>query len=64
MSPDDVRTAVREAFGVELADIEKYPDSMFAGTWAWMQDVEDGQGALNPKTRQLRGDCCLRSCLV
>ena len=31
MTPDDARTAAREAFGVELADIENYPDSMVAG---------------------------------
>ena len=55
VSPEDVRTEVREAFGVELADIENYPDSMVAGAWAWMQDVEDGQGALDPKTMQLIG---------
>jgi AhpD family alkylhydroperoxidase len=54
-SPEDVRTAAREAFGVELADIENYPDSMVAGAWAWMQDVEDGEGALDPKTLQLIG---------
>jgi AhpD family alkylhydroperoxidase len=55
MSSADVRTAAREAFGVELADIENYPDSMVAGAWTWMQDVEDGEGALDPKTMQLIG---------
>jgi AhpD family alkylhydroperoxidase len=55
MSPEDVRTAAREAFGVELADIENYPDSMVAGAWAWMQDVEDGEGELDPKALQLIG---------
>ena len=55
MTPDDTRAAAREAFGVELADIENYPDSMVAGAWAWMQDVEDGEGALDAKTMQLIG---------
>jgi AhpD family alkylhydroperoxidase len=54
-SAEDARSAAREAFGVELADIENYPDSMVAGAWAWMQDVEDGEGALDPKTMQLIG---------
>lgn len=39
-SPEDVGTAAREEFGVELADIENYPDSMVAGAWAWMQHVK------------------------
>ena len=55
MSPDDVRQAARDAFGVALPDIENYPDSMVAGAWAWMSDVEDGKGALDPKTMQLIG---------
>jgi len=55
LSPDEARAAAREAFGVELPDIENYPDSMVAGAWAWMQDVEDGKGALDPKTMQLIG---------
>ncbi|HVG48368.1 MAG TPA: carboxymuconolactone decarboxylase family protein [Rubellimicrobium sp.] len=55
MTADEARTAVREAMGVELPDIENYPDSMVAGAWAWMQDVEDGQGALDLKTMQLIG---------
>ena len=55
ISADEARAVAREAFGVELADIENYPDSMVAGTWAWMQDVEDGQGALDAKTMQLIG---------
>jgi AhpD family alkylhydroperoxidase len=55
LSPDDARQAARDAFGVALPDIENYPDSMVAGAWAWMSDVEDGQGALDPKTLQLIG---------
>lgn len=55
MSADDVRQAARDAFGVALPDIENYPDSMVAGAWAWMSDVEDGKGALDPKTMQLIG---------
>ena len=55
MSADDVRQAARDAFGVSLPDIENYPDSMVAGAWAWMSDVEDGKGALDPKTMQLIG---------
>ena len=55
MSSDDVRQAARDAFGVALPDIENYPDSMVAGAWAWMSDVEDGKGAIDPKTMQLIG---------
>lgn len=51
----EVRQAARDAFGVALPDIENYPDSMVAGAWAWMSDVEDGKGALDPKTMQLIG---------
>ena len=40
---------------MSLPDIENYPDSMVAGAWAWMSDVEDGKGALDPKTMQLIG---------
>lgn len=54
-SADDVRQAARDAFGVALPDIENYPDSMVAGAWAWMSDVEDGKGAIDPKTMQLIG---------
>lgn len=55
MTAADVRQAVRDAYGVALPDIENYPDSMVAGAWAWMSDVEDGKGALDPKTMQLIG---------
>lgn len=55
MSPNDVRQAARDAFGVALPDIENYPDSMVVGAWAWMSDVEDGKGAIDPKTLQLIG---------
>ena len=41
--------------GGALPDIENYPDSRVAGAWAWMSDVEDGKGALDPKTMQLIG---------
>jgi AhpD family alkylhydroperoxidase len=54
-SADEIRQAARAAFGVALPDIENYPDSMVAGAWAWMSDVEDGKGALDPKTMQLIG---------
>lgn len=52
---DQIRQAARDAFGVALPDIENYPDSMVSGAWAWMSDVEDGKGALDPKTMQLIG---------
>lgn len=55
LTADDVRQAARDAFGVALPDIENYPDSMVSGAWAWMSDVEDGKGALDPKTMQLIG---------
>lgn len=54
-SAEATRQAARDAFGVALPDIENYPDSMVAGAWAWMSDVEDGQGALDPKVMQLIG---------
>lgn len=54
-SADQIRQTARDAFGVALPDIENYPDSMVAGAWAWMSDVEDGKGALDPKTMQLIG---------
>ena len=43
------------AFGAALPEIENYPDSMLGGAWAWMNDVEDGKGALDAKTMQLIG---------
>lgn len=49
----DIRTEAREAFGAALPEIENYPDSMLAGAWAWMNDVEDGEGALDAKSMQL-----------
>ena len=54
-SADAVRQTARDAYGVALPDIENYPDSMVAGAWAWMSDVEDGKGAIDPKTMQLIG---------
>ena len=54
-SADDIRTEAREAFGVALPEIENYPDSMVSGAWTWMNDVEDGEGALDAKTMQLVG---------
>ncbi len=54
-SADAVRQTARDAHGVALPDIENYPDSMVAGAWAWMSDVEDGKGAIDPKTMQLIG---------
>lgn len=54
-SADDIRTEARDAFGAALPEIENYPDSMLGGAWAWMNDVEDGEGALDPKTMQLIG---------
>lgn len=52
-SADDIRVEARDAFGVALPEIENYPDSMLAGAWAWMNDVEDGNGAIDPKSMQL-----------
>ena len=54
-SAEAARQAARDAFGVAMPDIEIYPDSMVAGAWAWMSDVEDGKGAIDPKTLQLIG---------
>lgn len=50
-----IRAEAKEAFGAALPEIENYPDSMLGGAWAWMNDVEDGEGALDPKTMQLIG---------
>lgn len=55
MSPDEVRAEAREALGAAIPEVENYPDSMVAGAWAWMGDVEDGNGAIDPKTMQLIG---------
>ncbi len=52
---DAIRSEAREAFGAALPEIENYPDSMLGGAWAWMNDVEDGEGALDAKTMQLIG---------
>ena len=54
-SADDIRKEAVEAFGAALPEIENYPDSMLGGAWAWMNDVEDGKGALDVKTMQLIG---------
>jgi len=54
-SAADIRTEAREAFGAALPEIENYPDSMVGGAWVWMNDVEDGEGAIDPKTMQLIG---------
>ncbi len=54
-SAADVRAEAMDAFGVKLPEIENYPDSMVSGAWAWMNDVEDGNGALDAKTVQLIG---------
>lgn len=53
ISADSIRTEARDAFGAALPEIENYPDSMLGGAWAWMNDVEDGKGALDMKTMQL-----------
>ena len=50
---DKIRAEAKDAVGVALPEIENYPDSMLRGAWAWMNDVEDGKGALDPKTMQL-----------
>ena len=49
----NIRSEAVETFGAALPEIENYPDSMLAGAWAWMNDVEDGEGALDLKTMQL-----------
>ena len=49
----DVRAEALSAFGAALPEIENYPDSMLPGAWAWMNDVEDGKGALDMKSMQL-----------
>lgn len=54
-SADDIRAEAKEAFGVALPEIQNYPDSMIGGAWLWMNDVEDGNGAIDPKTMQLIG---------
>lgn len=51
----DIRAEAADAFGVALPEIENYPDSMLGGAWAWMNDVEDGEGAIDSKTMQLIG---------
>jgi len=55
MSADDVRAEARAALGAAIPEVENYPDSMIAGAWAWMGDVEDGNGAIDAKTMQLIG---------
>jgi len=52
-SAENIRAEAGEAFGAALPEIENYPDSMLGGAWAWMNDVEDGEGALDLKTMQL-----------
>lgn len=52
---ESIRAEAREAFGVSLPEIDNYPDSMVGGAWAWMNDVEDGKGAIDAKTMQLIG---------
>ena len=49
----DIRAEALNAFGAALPEIENYPDSMLPGAWAWMNDVEDGKGALDMKSMQL-----------
>lgn len=52
-SAADIRAEAMAAFGASIPEIENYPDSMLPGAWAWMNDVEDGNGALDMKTMQL-----------
>lgn len=54
-TPDEVRDEAEAAFGVRLPELEAYPDSGVVGAWSWMQDVEDGKGAIDPKVAQLIG---------
>lgn len=54
-SAADVRAEARDAFGASLPELENYPDSMVSGAWVWMNDVEDGKGAIDAKTMQLIG---------
>lgn len=53
MSAADIRAEALSTFGAALPEIENYPDSMLPGAWSWMNDVEDGEGALDMKTMQL-----------
>jgi len=55
MTADEVRAEARAALGAAIPEVENYPDSMVAGAWAWMGDVEDGKGAIDAKTMQLIG---------
>lgn len=52
-SAADVRAEALDTFGASLPEIENYPDSMVAGALSWMNDVEDGKGAIDQKTMQL-----------
>ena len=54
-SAAQIRAEAQDAFGAALPEIENYPDSMVGGAWVWMNDVEDGEGAIDPKTMQLIG---------
>ena len=54
-SAEDIRAEARETFGAALPELENYPDSMVSGAWVWMNDVEDGEGAIDAKTMQLIG---------
>jgi len=54
-SASDIRAEAREAFGAALPELENYPDSMVTGAWVWMNDVEDGEGAIDARTMQLIG---------
>ena len=54
-SAAQIRAEAQDAFGAALPEIESYPDSMVRGAWVWMNDVEDGEGAIDPKTMQLIG---------
>lgn len=54
-SAAQIRAEAQESFGASLPEIENYPDSMVRGAWVWMNDVEDGEGAIDPKTMQLIG---------
>lgn len=54
-TPAEARAEAAEMLGMSLPELQVYPDSGVVGAWAWMQDVEDGEGVLDPKTRELIG---------
>jgi AhpD family alkylhydroperoxidase len=54
-TPAEARAEAAEMYGTPLPELDIYPDSGVVGAWVWMKDIEDGKGALDPKTRELIG---------